>query len=271
MARKVATIDDVVHIQCSKCNLMIPATLDQYKASRKGKFGLFPWCKKCEKARREGIKDEIKAYYQRNAEHFREYSATYRRENPEKFRLTKQNSYYKYRQKWIERKKKYHLENAEKEKQYRIANREKLTQQSKLYRASNPEKHRQSARFYRENNRDSFRAYQQKRTARKLNLIDTLTNDNWLECLSYFDNRDAYTGLEMVTPSQDHVIPVSKGGAYVKSNIVPCDIGINSSKRNRDLEEWYKKQPFFDENRLRRIYKWIGYDKATKLQQLSIL
>jgi 5-methylcytosine-specific restriction endonuclease McrA len=108
-----------------------------------------------------------------------------------------------------------------------------------------------------------------RRKTRKQNCIATLTSDEFEECLAYFDFKDAYTGLPMEIISQDHVIPLSKGGGYVKQNIIPCEKSINSSKNNSDMETWYRQQPFFDEGRLQKIYDWIGM--KDDVQQLSIL
>ena len=33
----------------------------------------------------------------------------------------------------------------------------------------------------------------------------------------------------------------------------------NSSKKDKDLLEWYKEQPFFSEERLQKIYEWQEY------------
>jgi hypothetical protein len=98
------------------------------------------------------------------------------------------------------------------------------------------------------------------RKARKKKVIADLTSSQWKECLKFFNYKDAYTGLTMNTISQDHIIPLAKYGIYSKTNIIPCDIKINSSKNNNDMEEWYKKQPFFTKERLQKIYEWINYN-----------
>lgn len=38
--------------------------------------------------------------------------------------------------------------------------------------------------------------------------------------------------------SIDHVVPVSKGGANLQDNLIPCCTTCNSSKRDSDLEAW---------------------------------
>lgn len=94
--------------------------------------------------------------------------------------------------------------------------------------------------------------------ARKNKCESTLTKAEYQECLNYFNYADAYTGLPMKTESQDHVIPLSKGGGYTKKNIIPCDRAINASKCNSDMETWYRKQPFFSEERLEKINQWMS-------------
>jgi len=51
----------------------------------------------------------------------------------------------------------------------------------------------------------------------------------------------------------EHVRAISKGGAHDIGNIVPACSRCNANKRTRDMERWYRSQPFFDELRLQRI------------------
>lgn len=101
------------------------------------------------------------------------------------------------------------------------------------------------------------RINEQTRKARKKELENTLTIDEWKECLSYFDNKCAYCGDESEGLTQDHVIPVSKGGGYTKENIIPSCKHCNSSKCNKDLEAFYECTENFTEERLRKILKWV--------------
>jgi len=89
---------------------------------------------------------------------------------------------------------------------------------------------------------------------------NTLTNEDWLECVNYFDGCDAYTGLKLTEPSIDHVIPFSKGGGHEKKNIVPCDLIINRRKHDKDMEEWYRYyfRHNFSEERLAKIKAWTS-------------
>ena len=75
----------------------------------------------------------------------------------------------------------------------------------------------------------------------------------WKDTIDYFDNECAYCGKKNTELEQDHIVPVSTSGRYSKDNIVPACRHCNSSKSNKDMEEWYRKQKFFSEDRLEKI------------------
>lgn len=86
------------------------------------------------------------------------------------------------------------------------------------------------------NKKDKVRAKKRiavlRRRAKIANLEFDLTKQDWEEILSTFNHRCAYCGksekLEM-----DHVIPISKGGATTKENIVPACRSCNSKKGDK--------------------------------------
>lgn len=92
----------------------------------------------------------------------------------------------------------------------------------------------------------------------KLGAPCTLTRTEWIESIEFFGGLDAYTGRPMIRLAMDHVIPLSKHGGHEKYNVVPCDGPINLWKHNDDMEEWYRKEIFFDEDRLARIKLWMS-------------
>ena len=75
-------------------------------------------------------------------------------------------------------------------------------------------------------------------------------------CKEYFNYSCAYCG-NTNNLTQEHVIPVTKGGSYSKNNIIPACITCNCSKQNEDINIWYKKQSFYDINKERKIYQYI--------------
>ena len=68
----------------------------------------------------------------------------------------------------------------------------------------------------------------------------------------------------------EHVIPISKGGTHVLSNVVPACQSCNYSKLAKDAETWYRAQPFFCKKRWAKILKAMGAGKGSP-QQLALL
>ena len=66
----------------------------------------------------------------------------------------------------------------------------------------------------------------------------------------------AYTGEQLGAYDLDHVKPLSKGGTSFIYNLVPTTPTANRSKGAKDLEDWYKQQPYYSEERLMKIYEW---------------
>ena len=93
-------------------------------------------------------------------------------------------------------------------------NRKKLTEQARAYRAAHPEVHRLA---------------KSKRRARERNLPNTLTADQWTAIKRLYKDCCAYCG-EKKKLTQDHVIPLLKGGGTVASNIVPACLPCNARK-----------------------------------------
>lgn len=63
-----------------------------------------------------------------------------------------------------------------------------------------------------------------------------------------FDDACAYCGEEG-DMQIEHVIPRARGGAHVIENIAPACCDCNYSKRDHPVDEWYRRQPFFDNAR----------------------
>lgn len=67
---------------------------------------------------------------------------------------------------------------------------------------------------------------------RKKLLPATLTLEQWEAIKRFYNNCCAYCGRKFVKLTQDHLIPVSKGGPYTAQNIVPACRSCNSKKYN---------------------------------------
>jgi 5-methylcytosine-specific restriction endonuclease McrA len=75
---------------------------------------------------------------------------------------------------------------------------------------------------------------QHRRALQAGSAVNDLTPAQWLTIQATFDHRCAYCGKRAKGHlSQDHVTPLTKGGAHTLSNIVPACHSCNSKKGNR--------------------------------------
>jgi len=162
----------------------------------------------------------------------------------------------------------YNRRNAEKNHQYYLLDKERLVALHRSWRAKHPHKEAEYARKRRAthpevrerdkqwavNNPDKFRAYRQKwisdpenyqrklimnakrRAIKRGVAINDFTIDDWNVVLCQHEYRCVYCGKEFPTLTQDHVIPLSRGGNHTKDNIVPACRSCNSRKGNRLIE-----------------------------------
>ena len=91
---------------------------------------------------------------------------------------------------------------------------------------------------------------------RRGNASELISGQSLLQRWKQFDHCCAYCGAAEHRSAEleiEHVVPISKGGPHLLSNIVPACTSCNSSKRRQELETWMRQQPFFDQGRLDRI------------------
>lgn len=93
-----------------------------------------------------------------------------------------------------------------------------------------------------------------------------ITTEQWYEMNSWFEWKCAYSGeplnksKDTYGRSIDHIVALKNGGEHEIWNLVPMRLGYNSSKNdNLDMEEWYRQQEYFSEERLQKIYEWQEY------------
>ncbi|CEQ01716.1 Uncharacterised protein [[Clostridium] sordellii] len=215
---------------CSKCGKTKDIECFELHSVNKetGKINLRGQCKECRKNIRDNKKD-LRIDYDK---------AKYK-ENRDKILERKKEYYRENREKILEYKSRYYIENIDKIKEY-----------SKLYR-SNCGEVRRVAEYKR---RSLIKGYK-------------YTNEEWEKCLEFFNNRCAYTGVELTKENthRDHIIPLSKGGLNVIRNIVPALSSANISKRDKDMETWFRSKDFFDEGRLNRIIEWMKFNDVHAL------
>lgn len=111
--------------------------------------------------------------------------------------------------------------------------REELLAKQQAKRAADPEKFRAAMRDrYRRDPSSAKNAYH-KRKARLTGNLATLTRSQWKSIIDWFDNRCAYCGIKCERLTQDHVIPISRGGTHDAQNVVPACRHCNAIKYAR--------------------------------------
>lgn len=250
---------------CSGCNRNLPATNEFYHNSKNCKDGLCSKCKECrKKIGREyylkndiEIKSKMKEYREINKEKLNNKRREDYRNNPEKYKNRRDK----------DKSKKYYENNKERllklGKEWRENNKEKIKIRDREYYQKVKHKRQIRDKEYYENNKELYfqSATRRKQTQRANG--GKYNKEQWEECLKFFNYRCAYTGEEFKSNMHiDHIISISNGGTSFIWNLCPSVDYSNMNKGNRELEEWYKKQEYFSEERLNKIYKWIDYAKA---------
>ncbi|MBY6778534.1 hypothetical protein FDC50_10155 [Clostridium botulinum] len=147
-----------------------------------------------------------------------------------------------------------------------MTKKEKRRIYRKRYEKKHKEQVKERRRKYSRTNSfiNSTKIYQNNRRAReKYNQYNSITLEQWKECLRFFDNKCAYSGEQKEDDrlSLDHVLALSNDGDNLIYNVVPAINKYNINKGEKLFLPWYKKQSFFSEERLNKIYEWQIYAK----------
>lgn len=257
--------------KCTKCGRLLVASSVNFYKHKRYKYGLESQCKECRKEYREQNKEAkaeyMKEYREQNKEAIAEYMKEYYEANKQAI-LEHQKEYCKkhyeankeakaeYQKKWYEanretiaeRRKKYYEANKEAKAEYYEANKEAIAERQKKYRQT-PQG--QVVRFNITN----------RRRTKEQNQGSGITKEQWLEMMNFFNWECAYSGktLTKETRSIDHIDPLNNGGANEVWNCVPMDKSLNISKKDKEMLDWYIKQPFCTAERLLKIYNWQEY------------
>lgn len=109
--------------------------------------------------------------------------------------------------------------------------------------AEDPQRQQRANRQWKAKNIDRVREHgvraMSARRARKYgNSDERLTRGEWDAIKAAYDGRCAYCFAETARPTQEHVIPLSKGGAHARANVVPACPSCNRSKGTKTLWDW---------------------------------
>lgn len=244
---------------CYRCNRELPATAEYFRRDKAKKDGLRPSCKECEGSSFT-IKENLPKGYKRCTKCNKVLPATLEyfhkcKTSVDGLRSDCKKCKGKATQEWYEENKenksKYH-------KQWYRKNKKERTEYYKQWAEENREKSNANKNLW-----------NQKRKAMKNKLPATLTNKQWRKIKQDFNNECAYCG-QVTKLTQEHFIPLSKGGEYTRNNIIPVCKSCNCSKNNSDFFEWYPKQEFYNKQREDKILEYLNYI-SEDIQQLSIL
>jgi 5-methylcytosine-specific restriction endonuclease McrA len=203
---------EIVTKICPKCRKTKPAG-DFYK-DRGRRDGLSGYCKECTVA-------NAKSHYQNNKRSVIERITNWYRSNKDK-----KKAYDKQRR----------LEKADElkktKKQYYEDNKESILRKNREHRKSIPEKMLEYKRKWKKNHKDKVNEGTRTRRARVKGNGGVFTKDEWLEILERYDRKCAKCGSADRIEA-DHVVPISRGGKNIASNIQPLCRICNASKGNR--------------------------------------
>lgn len=155
----------------------------------------------------------------------------------------------------IQRKREYHRTHKAQidsyNKQYYLTHKDEVKQRVKDWEIANPERAKENAVISAHNQRS-------KRTGCRSNF----SLADWKACKEHFSKdgivRCAYCGKPILRATIDHVVSLNKGGENTVNNVVPSCGKCNSSKFDHPFEEWYKKQPFYSEERENQIVTYLN-------------
>lgn len=174
-------------------------------------------------------------------------------EHKQKCRERARAYYYAHREQCIEKVRNYASNNKEKviyrRKSYYLKNKEKVLIQQKSYASNrkderkvyidkwneqNKEKNREYKRSYKVKYPEKVAAAEARRRASKRTNVVRLSHEQWVEIQNVFNHCCAYCGKRAKGHlTQDHVVPLSKGGAHDISNVVPACRSCNTRKLDR--------------------------------------
>jgi hypothetical protein len=164
-----------------------------------------------------------------------------------------------------ERARNWRTDNPEKEserkRRHYSFNSDLYKERSLIWQRNNPEKVAEWSRKWQQNNPERVLLNSHRYLARKRGLPDTLTTEQYEDALAYFGNGCALTGTT-VNLEKEHAIPLSIGhGGTTFENCYPMANGLNQSKGNKNIFEWFEanRQRFeLSQERFNRLIDYLA-------------
>ena len=131
----------------------------------------------------------------------------------------------------------------ESRKNYRANNRERLSEENKAWRQANPETVRRNGRTHEARRR----ALAESASIATLPVTNAVIEERFS-----LTQGCCYCGADE-SLTIEHVVALNDGGWHVPSNILGACRSCNSSKQDSPVEQWFRAQPFFSEERWQKI------------------
>lgn len=224
-------MNEIITKICYKC--LVEKPLSDFGAQKERPDKTHSWCKKClSEARRKRYRkfpEKEIAYalewQKANKEHVKVVTREYKQKNKEK--LAKQQRL------WIKN-------NPEKVKEHkrndRIVHKDYYKEYNAKYYSENKDKHRENGKKWYWNNIEKARLIGRiiaHRRRAKLN--GRFTPKEWLELCDKYGNKCLCCN-DVCKLTQDHIVPVSRGGSNTIENIQPLCITCNFKKGTKTID-----------------------------------
>ncbi len=225
--------------QCTKCGQEKP--LEDFHRNVRSKDGFRTICKMC---RAE--------YYQENREAFLSYQVEYRMDNREATLAYASEYREANKDKIAARSAEYYAENRDdilaQKAEYYQDNREKILAYTAQWRDDNRDRIKACNDEYRQTpkGKEARRQSAQKRRALKKGAECDIAPGAWEAKQDDYDWHCAYCGIKCIPwgperepnmMTQEHIIPLSRGGSHTIGNVVPACLRCNEKKHDRTPEE----------------------------------
>lgn len=159
---------------------------------------------------------------------------------------------------------------AGRKKKYYEKNRETVIERSCNWQRSNPEMAVTHSLKWARKNRDKRTLSNQRRRARRACLPALLSNEEYAKTLEHFGNACALTG-KTDGLEKEHAIPISIGhGGTTFENCYPMTAGLNQSKFNHNIFEWFEanRQRFeLSQERFDNLIAWLASANAMTIEE----
>lgn len=243
--------------RCSQCQQIYPATTEYWWADQSRHDGLQPSCISCRRGnkrrfRRENpelAKQQDKKWRENNQEHVKAYRKVYNNLPHRKQRQKELNQTPEYKEKARLHRKEYQYRPEVIERRRERVRTPHYREYQRQHKRSDSYQEWQKEYNRRPEVRSRMRIHIRNYRARKRDLPDTFTLEDWERAQGYFNHCCAVCGRQLnslfndFTAAADHWIPLSHADCpgTIAVNIVPLCHGIdgcNNSKSSRDAQEW---------------------------------